>query len=277
MPDKPNVTTGSAPKEPRKVDHQSEEFLARAIKAEKERAEYAKEAGDLRQELALLKHGKYYADDALKCALGMLADVLTAYGLTGYRIRQEDAHVTIETGEGADDELDWDAFVEALEVFIGRGRGVGDPGEPDPSIAPILGAVGEAIGYLSSIIQALGLYDGFFLRATSEELVMRDRNESRLDLRAVIDKEVVPAVLRDRDRRAELENRGNPDLLTPLGVSRQLLQFNETIEWLRGALTGLDHRVGELEKTQTEQGLDLDKVHRRLHNWEAPKNAEEKE
>jgi hypothetical protein len=216
-PSKHSVATGTAPKEEERVDYQSEEFLARALAAEARVREQA---------------------TAIGSACSYFSALLTAARIVG------DGHPITVGKDGKFMALVSSGhhqpfhplFEELMDVIKERQ----DPGDPDPAVAPTLDVVGEAIGYLSDIILALGLYDGFFLRATNKELVLRDRAQSRLDLRAIIDKEVLPAIRRDRARRVELEERGEPDLLTPLGVSRQILEF-------RGHLEHLDRRVQALE------------------------------
>jgi hypothetical protein len=239
----PRVTTGTAPKEEPRVDHQSEEFLARALKAEKESKEYAREAAAARQHLKDANRNKDEAIDALQRAFGMLSDVLTAYGLNNYSIHQQNSGVLVKTGDGEDDVLDWDAFVEALEGIKEKADYVASRKaalpDPDAEKENLLGPAGEAIEYLSALLSAHG-ETGFFLRMTDMRLVLRDRREQELDLKELIYKYLVPAVSRDRARRVELEQRGEPDLLTPLGVSRQLLEF-------RGHLEHLDRRVQALE------------------------------
>jgi hypothetical protein len=222
--DKPEVRTGSAPAE-RIVDHQSEEFLDRALTAEAKVREQATTIGSACTYLNALLRATGIVESGHPVSIG------------------KDGKFVALVASGQHQPFH-PLFEELLDVIKERQERP-DPGDPDPAVAPGLDVVGEAIGYLSDIILALDLYDGFFLRATNRELVLRDRAQSRLDLRAIIDKEVLPSIRRDRRRRAELEERGEPDLLTPLGVSRQLLEFREHLEHL-------DRRVQELEDKTRE-------------------------
>jgi len=236
---KPAVTTGTAPKE-HKVDYQSEEFLSRALTAEAKVREQA---------------------TAIGSACSYFSALLTAAGIVGggHPIsvgKNSEFMALVASGQHQPfhplfEEL-LDFILEATkerqekaEYVKSRIAERPDPGDPDPAAAPIRDALLEAIGYLSDIIRALNVYDGFFLRATSKELVMRDRTETRLDLKAVIDKEVVPAVLRGRQN---MEGECSPAAAA------------ERIKWLQFTIDGIDRRLMEIEKSNSEHSVELQKL-----------------